>query len=310
MTRPGALPDFDLRLNGAALPYPAQQDVRAITLEHAVGAPAWFSVELSNWDDERQQVSWSDGSLFAVGGAVEIKLGFVDDLHPVLTGEITSLEPVFSAETPPVLTVGGYDYGHRLARQRRSRSFLKMKDSAIAAQVGREAGLRVAATDTKVALDYVAQANQTDWAFLSERADRIGYELFVRDKVLHFRPPAFDGAAQRALSLGREVTEFRPRLSAVGQVGGVTVRGWDVKQKKELVGQAQTQVSPMGGSASGRRPPTRRSAARRTCWSSSGPAPRPRPTSSRRARGPAPRWASSAARSSARASRSAAPVRS
>jgi phage protein D len=153
-----------------------------------------------------------------------------------------------------VLTVSGYDLGHRLARDPKSRTFARMKDSAIAAQVARETGLRAEAKDTRVTLPYVAQANQTDWAFLRDRADRIGYELFVRDKVLHFRPPATEARAQCTLALGEEITEFRPRLSAVGAVGGATVRGWDVVQKQVLVGRAAgTQVPPMGAKSSGPR---------------------------------------------------------
>jgi len=128
-----------------------------------------------------------------------------------------------------------------------------MKDSAIVGQIAREAGLRADVRDTKVTLPYVAQANQTDWAFLRERAARIGHELFVRDKVLHFRPPATASPATQTLDLGADVSDFRPRLSAVGQVGEVTVRGWDVKQKKAVVGKAVTgqEYSPMGGKVTG-----------------------------------------------------------
>jgi uncharacterized protein len=249
----GGLPDFDIRINGAAVPLPVLQDVRAVTVEESVDEPAWFTVELSNWDEEKLQVSYSDGSQFAIGGAVEISLGYIDALTEVVQGEITSLEPVFSAASPPVLTVGGYGYAHRLARTRKTRSFATMKDSAIVAQVGREAGLRAEVKDTRVSLPYVAQANQTDWAFLRERAARIGYEVFVRDKVLYFRPPASGTKAQQALSLDGDVTEFRPRLSTVGQVGEVTVRGWDVKTKQPVVGRAATgqEISRMGGTRTG-----------------------------------------------------------
>jgi phage protein D len=253
MTRAVQLPDMAFRVNGSALPIPAAQDVRALTVEHAIGEPSSFSLELSNWDQEHLRVSWSDGSLFAVGNGVEISMGYLDDLQPVLTAEITSLEPVFSAASPSVLTVGGYDHGHRLARTRRTRSFLKMKDSAIAAQIGREAGLRAQVTDSKVVSPYVAQANQTDWAFLRERAGRIGYEVFVRDKVLHFRPPAVAAQAQLSLGIGREITEFRPRLSSVGQVGRVIVRGWDVRQKQAVVGRSGDVAAAMGATQSGPR---------------------------------------------------------
>jgi phage protein D len=224
-----------------------------VTVEESVGAPSWFSIELSNWDDANLRVSWSDSSLFAVGNSVEINLGYVDSLTKVLEAEITSLEPVFAAESPPTLVVGGYGHAHRLARGRKTRSFLKMKDSAIVSQIAREAGLRADVKDTKVTLPYVAQANQTDWAFLRERAARTGHEVFVRDKVLHFRPPATATPAKQTLSLDNGVTEFRPRLSAVGQVGEATVRGWDVKEKRPVVGKAVTgqEHSLMGGRSAG-----------------------------------------------------------
>jgi uncharacterized protein len=254
MTRSaGQLPDFDIEVNGAAVPLPTLQDVRVVTVEESVGAPAWFTVELSNWDEEKLQVSHSDGSLFAIGAAVEISLGHIDSLTKVLLAEITSLEPVFTSGSPPTLVVGGYGYAHRLARGRKTRSFAKMKDSAIVSQVAREAGLRADVKDTKVMLPYVAQANQTDWVFLRERAARIGHEVFVRDKVLHFRPPATGAAGQQKLSLGDDVTEFRPRLSTVGQVGEVTVRGWDVMKKTPVVGKAATgqEYSQMGSKGTG-----------------------------------------------------------
>jgi uncharacterized protein len=247
------LPDFDIRVNGAPLPMPARADVRAVTVEESVGEPAWFSIELSNWDEEKLQVAWSDESLFAVGNGVEISLGYLDSLTKVLSAEITSLEPVFTAESPPTLVVAGYGHAHRLARGRKTRSFLKMKDSAIVSQIAREAGMRADVKDTKVALPYVAQANQTDWAFLRERAARIGHEVLVRDKVLHFRPPPVGTPAKQTLNIGGDVTEFRPRLSAVGQVGEVTVRGWDVPKKTPVVGKAVTgqEYSLMGGHSTG-----------------------------------------------------------
>ena len=248
----GGLADFTIRVNGAAVPPGVAHDVRAVTVEESVDEPSSFSIELSNWDDEKLQVAWSDGPLFDPGHAVEIGLGYLDDVRPVLSGEVTSLEPAFTAGSAPTLTVAGYGYAHRLARTRRTRSFVRMKDSAIAAQIGRESGLRVEATDTTVAVAYVAQANETDWGFLRRRAARIGYEVFVREKVLHFRAPTTAAKAQHTLAVGAAVSEFLPRLSAVGQVAGVTARGWDVTKKQVLVGRATPgQLDLMGTTRSG-----------------------------------------------------------
>jgi len=247
------LPDFNIRINGANLPYPVRTDIRSVMVQEDVEALSMFTIELYNWDDERLQVSWSDSSLFAVGNEVEISLGYVDDLHKVMLAEITSLEPTFSADQPPMLAVRGYDYRHRLARGRKTRTFTKMKDSAIASQVAREAGLRAQAKDTGVSLMCVVQSNQTDLEFLQKRARLIGYEVYVKDKVLYFQPPQSAGRAAVKLSLDGDITEFTPRLSALAQVGEVAVRGWDVKQKKEIVGKAGVgqEYATMGGTTSG-----------------------------------------------------------
>jgi phage protein D len=258
VSEPVPLPDVEIRVDGARLPRPASDDVRAVTVEHAVGEPAWFALELSNWDPDRLQVRWSDGPLFAVGGVVEVLLGYVGALTPVLQGEITSLEPLFRAGRPPLLVVGGYDHGHRLTRTRRTRSFVQMRDSEIVAELARAAGLRVEAPATPTIHPYVVQANQTDWAFLRERAARIGHELLVRDKVLRLDPADPGAAAPVRLAVGKDITEFRPRLSAVGQVGEVAVRGWDVKRKSAVVGRHH---GPPGGQPPGRSGPSTADAA-------------------------------------------------
>jgi uncharacterized protein len=94
MASPGAeIPDFSVKVNGATLPQQARADIRAVTVEEDLDALSMFSLELYNWDDEKLQVSWSDSTLFAVGGEVEIWLGYVDDLHKVMLAEITGLAP-------------------------------------------------------------------------------------------------------------------------------------------------------------------------------------------------------------------------
>jgi phage protein D len=234
------LPDLQVRVNGSALPPAAEADLRSVTVQEDLQVLSMFTVELHNWDDERLRVSWSDSPLFAIGNEVEIWLGYVGDIHKVMLAEITSLEPMFTAGQPPLLAVRGYDHRHRLARGRKTRTFAQMKDSAIAGQIAREAGLRAQVDATGVTLSYVIQSNQSDWDFLRRRASLIGYEIYVRDKVLYFQSPRISQPPADKLSLGDDITEFSPRLSSLAQAATVTVRGWDVKEKKAVLASVRT----------------------------------------------------------------------
>jgi uncharacterized protein len=115
------------------------------------------------------------------------------------------------------------------------RTFVKKKDSEIAQQIATERGFSAKVVDSKTTHEYIIQANQTDLAFLQERARRIHYEVVVEGKVLHFRPVAYDSAPVLSLSIANELSEFHAQLSSAGQVSRIRARGWSVKDKKAVV---------------------------------------------------------------------------
>ena len=98
-------------------------------------------------------------------------MGYRDQMTELFTGEISGLEPEFHTAEAPLLTVRGYDRRHRLMKQRKTQSYLKMKDSDIARQVACECGPERRRSRTAASrCDYVLQHNQTDLEFLQQRA--------------------------------------------------------------------------------------------------------------------------------------------
>jgi phage protein D len=75
--------------------------------------------------------------------------------------------------------------------------------------------------------------------------------MIVRNKVLYFRPPQSAAPPASTLSLGKDITEFSPRLSSLAQAGEVAVRGWNVKEKQAVV--ATEHSTPPSGPATARR---------------------------------------------------------
>lgn len=228
------------------------QDLISVLVRRDVWAPAVFELRLRRQSGETTPHLW-DEKRFNVGSPVEIAMRYMGGLKPVMKGEITGLELDFRSGEE-LLTVRGHDRGHRLLRGRKTRAFPGKKDSDIARDVAKAAGLTSAAEDTKVTLEHVLQHNQTDWEFLQQRARDLGFEVRVEGTTLFFQPHKNDGA--EALELQREssdLLEFRPRLSTVGLVGKVVVQGWSPTNKEAITGGASSrdQGSLMDGLRSG-----------------------------------------------------------
>ncbi|MEZ4660549.1 MAG: contractile injection system protein, VgrG/Pvc8 family [Caldilineaceae bacterium] len=246
------LPDLRIRINGRDLSGPVRLDIKGIAVHEDLDAASMFAIDLYNWNQDLLRITWSDDPRFMPGNQVELWLGYVDALQKVMTGDITSLEPAFQADEIPMVTIRGYDRRHRLLRGRQTRSFAKMKDSAIASKIAGDAGLQAKVKDSQVTHDYVLQHNQTDLAFLQERARRIGYEVYVRDKKLYFQPRQAASKEVATLRLSQDIIEFFPRLTTMSQVSEVAVQGWDVMRKAPVTSRSMSSsIPPMAGKTTG-----------------------------------------------------------
>jgi len=233
---------LSLKIEGAPASDPVIEDLVEIMVDHSLHLPSMFTLRLFNHD-----MKWLEDTTFREGTKIEILAG--EPPLKLLSGKVAALEPEL-AETEPTLVVRGYDLSHKLYRGRHRRSFNQVTDADLAKKLASEAGLRPGTIDsTPEVHEYVFQNNQTNAEFLLERAQRLGYELWVEDDALHFRQPKPSGAPIR-LAWGEDLRSFRPRLSTAEQVNEVEVRGWDPKQKREVVGRAtRGQGAPQVGIA-------------------------------------------------------------
>ncbi|MCA9982941.1 MAG: VgrG-related protein [Anaerolineales bacterium] len=197
--------------------------------------PDLFQIRLSD-----PGFHYIDSGYFELGTAVEIGSFSADEEPvPLIFGEVTSLEPEFTAGTASFLVVRGFDRSHRLYRELKSRAFVNVKDSDLAQQIANEAGLQTNIQATRLVYEHILQHNESDLALLQARAARIGYLCFVSQQTLHFHPPGQGSGQEVGLTWGENNLEVRPRLSAADQVDELVVRGWDPEKQVPLVGQAQ-----------------------------------------------------------------------
>jgi uncharacterized protein involved in type VI secretion and phage assembly len=198
---------------------------------------------------------------FKIASKVTVKV--TSEAHPageqLIIGEVTAMEADFAGGRSRTI-VRGFDRANRLYRGRRTRAFLDVKYSDIVRQVVEEAGLEAGVIDTPQGkpAKHVAQANMTDAEFLDAIAGEVGFVISVQDGKVSFRKPTPSGGAPQEGDLtasdplqlvqGDNLLRFNAMITADSQVKEVTVRGWDITQKKAVVGTrpAETEVAKVG----------------------------------------------------------------
>lgn len=251
----GALPapQFRLTVNGSRLSAELSATVTSVLVEHEADTLDRFSVTLANAYPALPWTHSGSADLLRIGSPIVIDMGYVDDLHRLFDGEITTIRPDFPLDDTPTVQVGGYTRLHRLRAGNRTRTFQNVSDEQIARLIAADVGLTVDAERTGITYPYLLQFNQTDLAFLTERARAIRFEVTVEGRTLSFRRERNDLARSATLAWGNQLTSFQATMNGLGPVGAVVVRGYDPGTKAAIEGRAGTgdEDSTMAGTRSG-----------------------------------------------------------
>jgi phage protein D/phage baseplate assembly protein gpV len=222
-----------LKVHGSYVSAEVMDSVISMEVDDTLSLPDMFSIHLRDPD-----MKWVDSETFALGKTVAVSASNAGKELKLMSGEITAIEPRFTAGYGPTVVVRGYDRSHRLNRDRKTRSFMQMTDSDIAVKIAREAGLATNVDATRQVHTHILQDNTTDWEFLTGQAYRIGYRVYVEDATLHFLEAPSSGSQKPVVHWGVDLTQFNARMSTGLQVSEVVVQGWDPGTQKQIRGSA------------------------------------------------------------------------
>jgi phage protein D len=228
----GYVPDYKISVGGEDLRLGFNADILSLSVTDNCNSADSFTFSLRERHPESgrfaggAKLKWFDSGTFREGGEVSIELGFRGAKMQTFKGVVTSVSLSFPETGTPTLTVQGRSLYDRLLNQCETLSFENKTDSDMAKKIAvtRKLGAKVQATSTKYPL--VSSGNDTYAAFLQKRAERIGYELVVKDDTLYFELPAYLTGAGPELTLewGVNLKSFTPTLSTYRKVTHVKVR--------------------------------------------------------------------------------------
>src|SRR5216684_3088864 len=224
------VPDCKVSVGGKKLE--GEQDARLTKVEVDLDVDLFGQCALVFNDPKLALINGPD---FKAGAQVKVEIGHGSKLGKVFEGEVVALEPQFRRDLPPSLRVVCQESIHRLALKTSARGLMEVDSKESASKIAQEHGLTAEAPSG--CKEHVLQANVSDSTLLRRVAATSGNHLRNEGNKLIIGPPP--KGEQITVAPGDGLKKMRVRIKAAGQVGEVTIHGWDPKAKREIVGKAK-----------------------------------------------------------------------
>ncbi|SHN83720.1 Phage protein D [Geodermatophilus obscurus] len=179
-------------------------------------------------------VEYLDGDVLDFGARLQVSLGPPGNERVVFTGSISALEIRFTEADVPAVRVFAEDDLMRLRFSQRSATYVRSSDEDVAASVARRHGLAPRLAAAGPTYDTVQQLNQSDLAFLRERARRIQAELWAGDRELHLATRDRRPGSRVTLTRGSDLIDVTARADLAEQCTSVHVSGYDATTRSAI----------------------------------------------------------------------------
>ena len=207
--------------------------------------------QFGNWGlkDGKTDFLYFDRQTLDFGKDFQVKLAD----KPLFDGRIMGLEADFPDGDAPAITVLAEDRFQDLRMTRRTRTFEDVTDADVFNQIAADHGLTPSIDAAGPTHRVVAQVNQSDLAFVRERARAIDAELWLEGRTLNVKTRSARAGAPVVLKRGMELREFKVLADLAQQRTAVSVTGWDVEAKEAIRHEAEESVvaSEVGADESG-----------------------------------------------------------
>jgi phage protein D len=207
-------------------------------------AEGLFRCELTigNWGNPGQGVGYLyfDRQVVDFGRRLEIRIGDGETEGRIFSGAVTGIEGRFPQNRPPEIALLAEGRLQDLRMTRRSRSFEEVSDADVMQQIAGDHGLQSEVDVAGPTHRSLTQLNQSDLAFLRERARAVDAELWIEDATLHVQARAQRRAGELTLTYGQRLREFSVLADLAGQCTRLAVTGWDPAAKQAIDASADT----------------------------------------------------------------------
>jgi phage protein D len=205
-------PYYALYINGKAISEDIKGYITEIEFEESDREADSVRITVSDKD-----YVFSNMTNLAENTPLKLIMGTHQHYRTMFNGEVTYIEADYGEDGLPILSIGAVDETNKMTFVKKSRTFKKMKVSAIVAKIAREYGYSAVVQDTGAAEDSITQDNETDAQFIAGQADSFGYKFYIvpEKKQIYFGDVTLNLAVKETLYYDMaddSIISFRPTL--------------------------------------------------------------------------------------------------
>lgn len=189
-------------------------------------------LRFGNWGSKNDQLDYLyfDRRTLDFGKSLRLTL----DGEAIFDGRISAIEAEYGEGSGPEIAVLLEDRLQDLRMTRRTRIFNDVTDAQVIQRVAGDHGLQPQIDVDGPTHKVIAQVNQSDLAFIRERARAAGAELWIDDRKLYAKTRTARTGSAIKLRYGAELRQFTATADLAHQRSSVTVSGWDVSGKRAI----------------------------------------------------------------------------
>lgn len=228
-------------VNGSRAPDLARDVVRLDVEETTEGLRTFTAHVLGSAPRDQPStdvVEYLDGTLLDFGKRLEVSLGPPGNEKIVFTGVVSALEVSFTEGDVPVVAVSAEDDLMKLRLTQRSASYTQVSDADLVRRIAAGHGLSAQADADGPTYDVVQQFNQSDLAFLRERARRIQAELWATEGSLHLATRDRRPGTSVTMTRGSDLISVAVKADLAEQCTAVRVSGYDAAARASIDAEA------------------------------------------------------------------------
>lgn len=182
---------------------------------------------------DRLGYRYLDRATLDFGAELAVEMGPPDLAATVFSGRISAIEAEYSPGGARMLVLAE-DRLQDLRMTRRTRAFEDVSDEDVIRTIAGDHGLTPDLSLPGPTHKVLAQVNQSDLAFIRERARAAGAELWVDGTTLVVKRRPDRGGDPVLLDYGGNLISFSVRADLAHQCSEVAVSGWDVAGKAAI----------------------------------------------------------------------------